>query len=236
MSQRGLGHASAQLQAPVADRHTTSELGSMCVGIGLMGITALAGAAASSLIPGLGGTVPRMDTQSWVLLLNGAAGIASAGYGLAALGFGFSAFRRGQLPAVKALQILVSVAAVIHLAAFMAGLWGLPASDRSFDLTLAALLLLELTVTAAIGWQRNTALRRSAKSKVSTPRSAISVVGILFVASIFVAAVTTAGMAASTAGSLAVPHSGHGTPAVGVVDDSLVPSKIQELKNQGHQH
>lgn len=202
----------------------------------MVGVAALASAAASSLIPGLGGAASRLNTAPWILLLSGVTGVVSASYALAALGYGAAAFRTGRLPAVRVLQFGVSLAAALHLGALLLGVWGIPGAKREFDLTLASLLVLELAVVAAVGWRGHAASRRSFVRKGAKPRSALTVVGTLFAASVLVAAVTTPGLAASTAGSLAVPHSGHSTPEKSVTNNNQLPLEIQHLKNQGHQH
>ena len=230
------GRRTARLQKATVFGQPSSELGPMCVSIAMVGVAALASAAASSLIPGLGGKATGLDTPSWILLGNGAAGIVSAAYGLAALGYGFASFRQGRLPAAKTLQLTVSVAAAVHLVALLVGLWRLPEAGRTFDLTLASLVVLELSIVAIIGWQRNTALRCSTDRKRAKQHSAMKVVGTMFAASVLVAAVASAGMAASTAGGLAVPHSEHGAHESSVTDTDQVPANIQNLKNQGHQH
>lgn len=230
------GRGRARLEAAAASRQGTSDLAPLCVSIAMLGIAALASAAASSLIPGLGGTASSMNASTGILVGSGAAGLASAAYGLAALGYGFVSFRQGRLPAARTLQLTVSIAAVLHLLALLVGLWRLPEVGRSFDVTLASLLVLELSVIAVVGWQRNTALRRSPDLARAKQRSALAVVGTMFAAAILVAAVTTAGMAASTAGSLAVPHSGHGGTEGSVTDTGQLPANIQNLKDQGHHH
>ncbi|MHA7269971.1 hypothetical protein [Arthrobacter sp. HLT1-20] len=204
---------------------------SLYASLAFLGIAALAIAAASSLLPGLGGEPADADrvllaTAPWQWV----AGVASAVYGLAALAYGFISFRSGRIKRAGTLRLVVSAAALVHLTGLLFGLWRIPEASRTFDMTLASLLALELSVIAVLGWRRNAALRQESKTRKEP--TAAAVVGTLFAASILVAALTTVGMAASTAGELAVPHSGHSE-----TDKSpSVPSNIQQLKNQDHQH
>lgn len=202
------------------------------VSLALLGIASLAIAAASSLLPWTNSGTPTVaGPTGWAL------GLASAAYGLTALAYGLQSLRSGNLSHVGALGVVVAVAAAIHLAAFVAGLWWMPETGRTFDVTLAALLVLELSVSAVLGWQNNLVLRRRlprrAPKRSGREVSAAGLVGTLFAASILVASLTTVGMAASTAGELAVPHSGHGGSHQG---EPTVPTNLQQLKDQGHHH
>lgn len=217
---------------PVATPTGATELGALYASLALLGIASLAIAAASSLLPWLNAGEASAAGAGLPALWPWAAGLASAAYGLAALLYGLASLRSGRLPRVEAVQIVLAVAGAMHLTALLAGLWRMPETGRTFDATLAALLVLELSVLATLGWRRNAAMRRRPGRAAQHKMPAAAVVGTLFVASIFVAALTTAGMAASTAGELAVPHSGHG----GSHEAPAVPENVQQLKQQGHHH
>lgn len=217
----------------VSTTRTGTELTSLYVSLAFLGIAALAIAAASSLLPEMGGepasaTGVVLATAPWQWV----AGVASAVYGLAALAYGFFSFRSGTIKRASTLRLVVSAAALFHLTALLLGLWRLPEASRTFDTTLASLLALELSVIAVLGWRRHAALRQESARKARKEPSAVAVVGTLFAASILVAGLTTVGMAASTAGELAVPHSGHGDTG----NSPSVPGNIEQLKNQGHHH
>lgn len=162
------------------------------------------------------------------------AGITSGAYCLAALVYGLVSFQQGTVPHVGALARVVAVAATVHLAGLLQGLWQIPDTARTFDVTLASLLVLEFSVLAVLGWRHNVTLRRDPSGLRPVKRSATVVVGALFVSSVLVAAITTVGMAASTAGELAVPHSGHSDS--GTEKGPAIPKNLQQLKNQGHHH
>lgn len=226
--------------------------------VALLGIAALSSAAASSLLPGFGEAVdggPSASGLGGPLL--GVAGVLSAMYGLAALAYGLLALRHGKLIRPEVLNPALGIAAGIHLIGLLLGLWRMPVAERTFDITIAAMLVLELAATAVLGWARNAPLRRppsqinsvsgaspavcGASPSKAKPRSAAAVVGTLFAISLFVAALTTVGMAASTAGELAVPHSGHsdsGPGGSGHIDhnSNVIPENLQRLKDQGHHH
>lgn len=212
---------------------TSTELSSLYTSLALLGIAALASAAASSLLPGLGGEAASTEAGRGLLAIapwQWVVGIASAVYGLGALTYGFVSFRSGTMMRADTLRIVVSIAALYHLTGLLLGLWRMPEASRTFDITLASLLALELSVIAVLGWRRNATLRQEPRTRKEP--TAAAVVGTLFAASVLVAALTTVGMAASTAGELAVPHSGHSdTP-----NSPSIPSNIEQLKNQDHHH
>lgn len=214
----------------------STQLSSLYISLALLGIAALASAATSSLLPGLGGDTTALATDAentiWISAASWTAGVVSGVYCLASLGYAFVSFRKGVLPNTAALRLVVGVAAGLHLAGFLEGLWRAPSSTRTFDVTLASLLILELSVLAVLGWRKNSEVRVGGSIKGHKDPSAVAVVGTLFAAAILVATITTAGMAASTAGELAVPHSGH----TGTENGPAVPSNIEQLKNQGHHH
>lgn len=209
-----------------------TELGALYSSLALLGIASLAIAAASSLLPWLNAGAESGTADGQLVVWPWAAGLTSAVYGLATLLYGLASLRSGTLPRVGAVQIVLAVAGAVHLAALLSGLWRMPETGRTFDVTLAALLVLELSVLATLGWRRNAAMRRRPGRRAPRKLPAAAVVGALFAASVFVAALTTAGMAASTAGELAVPHSGHG----GSHEAPAVPENVQQLKQQGHHH
>jgi hypothetical protein len=217
---------------PGSTIRSEAPLSSLYVSLAMVGVAALASAAASSLIPGLAGhpagVVPpgMLAVGAWV------AGIATSAFAGACLVYGIWSFRAGHLLRALLLRRILAVAAAVHLVALLASAWRMPTESRTFDVNLAALLVLELSVIAVIGWQGNISLRRTSASGPRREPSAAVLVGTLFAASMLIAAVCSAGMAASTAGQLAVPHSGHG----GHSHSPSVPGNILQLQNEGHHH
>lgn len=221
--------------------HSTNEPSWLFTCVALLGIAALSSAAASSLLPGFSEVFDGGPSASGLGgPLMGIAGVFSAAFGLAALAYALLALRRGKLIRTQVLIPTLGIAAGIHLIALLVGLWRMPVAERTFDMTIAAMLILELSATAVLGWARNAPLRRPTRQR----DAAAAVVGTLFVISVFVAALTTVGMAASTAGELAVPHSGHSDSGPGGSghdshsdqDSNVVPANLQRLKDQGHHH
>lgn|GEM_PF-3206458 len=216
----------ASIGRPRASARSGGELASLCVGVAAVGIAALGSAAASSLVAGLNGAAGPAVWWEWV------AALGSAAWAGAALFYAFATFRTGHLLMAGVAVRAVAVAALVHLAGILIGLWRVPEDARYLDLTLAALLVLELSVIAVMGWQHNKALRTSFRASAGWKPSALAVIGTMFFVSIVVASVTTLGLAASTAGQLAVPHSGHGSHSPG----GHLPANLEQLKHSGHHH
>ncbi|RAN73273.1 hypothetical protein B5P43_31250 [Bacillus sp. SRB_336] len=202
-----------------------SELVSLYVGIAAVGVAALGCAASSSLLSGATGTGGAAEWWQW------AAALASSAWAGAALVYALAGWRTGRLPMTGVAVRTVVAAASIHLAVILIGAWRLPEESRFLDLTVASLLALELSVLAVVGWQHNRALRTASGPGAGWKPSALAVVATMFAASIVVASVTTVGLAASTAGQLAVPHSGHGVTSPG-----SLPGNLEQLRHSGHHH
>ena len=142
-----------------------------------------------------------------------AAGVAAGLWAAVHTGWGISALRgepvHGRVAALMARTVgaaLPAVAVVVITALVWNALLA-PAADRSFNLTLACGLALVLLQLACRGALR----RRDARSTTTTAPSPVRLLGGLFLSAVLVAAITTPGLAASTAGDNAVPHGGHGT-------------------------
>lgn len=202
---------------------TAGEQPAYFLGLACFGLSSLAGAAASSLISDfLHSSGPERIGQFLAIV----ATVGLAGSALLAAFWGL----RGQLKQhTRRVAQIASIAAAVHLVTLLYGLWRLPEASRTFDLTVAAMLVIELAIAASIGHQR-TRLRLHPEKATGAP-SAAAVLLRMFVISVVVAAVAAAGMAASTAGHLAVPHSQHGQHQEGGV-----PGNIEQLKNSEHHH
>ncbi|MGG5171789.1 hypothetical protein ACQR35_06370 [Pseudarthrobacter sp. J1738] len=200
------------------------ELTGMYVGLAAVGVASLGFAAASSLAAG---AVRADGPAAW---WGWTAAILASVWAVAAGIYSVAVFRSGRLPQiVPALRLLV-VAAVVHLATLVVGVWGVAEGSRHLDITVGSLLVLELSLLAVIGWRRNRTFRVSRESNNGRNRPAFVVLGVMFVASIVVASVTTVGLAASTAGEFAVPHGEHGTAG------EHGTSNLERLNNSGHHH
>ncbi|UYQ77231.1 hypothetical protein OF385_14595 [Glutamicibacter sp. JL.03c] len=192
-------------------------------GIAGLGIAALAAASSSSLASGL--SFGASAAPWWVWL----GAIASAAWALLALVYAVASLRKGTAPATKLAVRCLAVVSIAHLASIALGLAGIPGREQFLDLTVGSLLLLELSVLAAIMWQR----KRQLKSTRGPARSSsLAVVGSIFAASVVVSAIASTGLAASSAGHLAVPHSEHGAHHTQDID----PGIIDKMKQEEHHH
>ena len=197
--------------------------GGLYAGIAGLGVAALDAASSASLASTFGiGSAPA---PWWAWL----GAIASAVWAGMALVYAVASLLKAAAPAVNlAVPCLVLVSSV-HLASILAGLWGFPEGAKNLDLTIGSLLLLELSVLSVFMWQRK---RRKNLPHRAVRSSSLVVLGGMFASSVAVAAVASLGLAASSAGELAVPHSEHGTHHSGDID----PGIIQKMKQAEHHH
>ena len=197
--------------------------GGLYAGIAGLGVAALAAASSASLASTFGiGSAPA---PWWAWL----GAIASAVWAGMALVYAVASQLQAAAPAVNlAVPCLVLVSSV-HLASILAGLWGFPEGAKNLDLTIGSLLLLELSVLSVFMWQRK---RRKNLPHRAVRSSSLVVLGGMFASSVAVAAVASLGLAASSAGELAVPHSEHGIHHSGDID----PGIIQKMKQAEHHH
>jgi hypothetical protein len=139
--------------------------------------------------------------------------IAAALWGTALLGWTVAALRRGSFPWPRLSSALLLTAAALHLLSLLGGggtdLAGLHISHL-------AALLLTLTIVAAQAWLQRQAWRQlqvSVRGASGGGASGGTGAGRLllgaFAGAVAIAAITTPGLAASTAGQFAVPHGSH---------------------------
>jgi len=143
--------------------------------------------------------------------------IAAALWGTALLGWTVAALRRGGFPWPRLSSALLLTAAALHLLSLLSG----GGTDLAgLNISHLAALLLTLAVVAAQAWlQRQAWLKRQAWLQQDSVRGAAggasggSGAGRLllgaFAGAVAIAAITTPGLAASTAGQFAVPHGSH---------------------------
>ncbi|GAA1344752.1 hypothetical protein GCM10009611_20280 [Arthrobacter roseus] len=106
-------------------------------------------------------------------------------------------------------KILVPVAVTVTLGATLKSAMFAPLGERSLDITALCAVALGLIILACRGYLQ----RRPTTSSADVGRSDAPAGRLLLglaAASVLVAAVATPGLAASTAGEFAVPHSEHG--------------------------
>ncbi|WP_427016931.1 hypothetical protein ACQCSX_19895 [Pseudarthrobacter sp. P1] len=200
----GRGTGSAGVKVPVLPV-------TVCLYTGLAGLgtAALASALASSLLVRAGSLAGTAAVPVW------AGGVASIVWAMAVLAFSVASLRTGRPVWPRTATSAFTVAAAVHLATVLAGLWLGPAAERTFDLNAACAVVLELSIVAGIGWLGRHGTERAGTEPaggspdVPAAPPAGRLLAALFAASVLVAAVTTPGLAASTAGHSAVPHGGH---------------------------
>lgn len=197
--------------------------GGLYAGIAGLGVAALAAASSASLASTFGiGSAPA---PWWAWL----GAIASAVWAGMALVYAAASLLKAEAPAVNLAVPCLALVSSVHLASILAGLWGFPEGAKNLDLTIGSLLLLELSVLAVFMWQRK---RRKNLPHRAVRSSSLVVLGGMFASSVAVAAVASLGLAASSAGELAVPHSEHGIHHSGDID----PGIIQKMKQAEHHH
>ena len=139
--------------------------------------------------------------------------IAAALWGTALLGWTVAALRSGSFPWPRLSSALLLTAASLHLLSLLSG----GGTDLAgLNISHLAALLLTLTVVAAQGWlQRQARLQRQASVRGASGGGASGGAGAgrlllgAFAGAVAIAAITTPGLAASTAGQFAVPHGSH---------------------------
>lgn len=210
-------------QGPQARSAAASPKGTY-VGIASLGISALAAATSSSLASSA--SLATGEPSGWWWL---GAVTAAAWAGLSLL-YSLVCFRKGAPTATTPATICLGTAVLAHTAGLAAGLFSPIDGMRFFDVTVASLLLLELTVLAALLLGRYRLGR--ARPNASHTTNALRVVGSMFAVSIFVSAVASLGLSTSTAGHLAVPHSAHGTHHSG----DTAPDILGNIRQSEHHH
>ena len=197
--------------------------GGLYAGIAGLGVAALAAASSASLASTFGvGSAPG---PWWAWL---GAGASAAWVGLA-LVYAVASLLKAAAPAVYLAVPCLALVSSVHLASIVAGLSGFPEGAKNMDLTIGSMLLLELSVLAVFVWQRK---RRKNVPHRAVRSSSLVVLGGMFASSVAVAAVAGLGLAASSAGELAVPHSEHGAHH----GEDFDPGIMEKMKQAEHHH
>ena len=197
--------------------------GGLYAGIAGLGVAALAAASSASLASSFGVGSAAVPWWAWL------GAITSAAWAGLALVYAVTSLLKASAPAVKLAIPCLALVSSVHLASIVAGLWGFPEGAKNLDLTIGSLLLLELSVLAVFMWQRK---RRKNFPHRTVRSSSLVVLGGMFASSVAVAAVASLGMAASTAGELAIPHSEHGAHH----GEDFDPGIMEKMKQAEHHH
>lgn len=167
-------------------------------------VAGFAGFGAGSVSLAISSSLFTAATPGRPLLL--VAAIAAALWGTALLGWTVAALRRGGFPWPRLSSALLLTAAALHLLSMIVG-GGTDLADLSIS-HLAALLL-TLAIVAAQAWLQRQANLRDAAGAGSGGTGAGRLLLGAFAGAVAIAAITTPGLAASTAGQFAVPHGSH---------------------------
>ncbi len=201
--------------------------------------TGFAGIGAAAVIFGLssnlvaaavreaGSTAARSGSTTAAAALGLAAAVLVGVWALCLLLWSIGSLRRGVPIWPLLTNRLLPAAVVLQLGALIYGLWQLPSANRTFDLSSACAVVLELAILGSVGWLRRsggpdqpTAAASSEPVPLKAPPAG-RLLATMFAAALLVAAVATPGLAATTAGLHAVPHGEHGahSPSLPAVHD-----------------
>ncbi|WP_307026620.1 hypothetical protein [Arthrobacter globiformis] len=183
---------------PAAQETFRSNAVRLFAGFAGLGAAAVNLAVASSLFAAAGPALPVR-----------AAGAAAAMlWGTSLLAWTVAGLSRNRFPLPRTSALLLPTAAAAHIAAIVlgagSGMAGLGVSHL-------AALLLTLMILAAISWlsRRSPDLPGCSGQNIAARLGAGPLIAAAFAGALLVAAITTPGLAASTAGQFAVPHGEH---------------------------
>jgi hypothetical protein len=183
---------------PATQETFRSDAVRLVAGFAGLGAAAVNLAVASSLFAVAGSALPV-----------GAAGAAAALlWGAALLGWTVAGLSRNRFPLPRASALLLPAAAAVHVAAIVLGAGS---GMAGLGISHLAALLLTLMILAATSWLGRTSpdLPGGSGRNASGRMGAGALLAAAFTGALLVAAITTPGLAASTAGQFAVPHGEH---------------------------
>ncbi len=135
--------------------------------------------------------------------------IASLGWALALTLWGTAVLRSSQRSWPSFTRIMVPVAVTVTLAAVLRNVMFEPLGERSLDVTALCAVALGLVILSCRGYLQRRPATSSADVAKRPPPAGRLLLGLAG-ASVLVASIAAPGLAASTAGDFAVPHSEHG--------------------------
>ncbi|MFE4543093.1 hypothetical protein [Arthrobacter sp. NPDC056727] len=184
--------------APSGQQTFRADAVRLFAGFAGLGAAAVNLAVASSLIAATGPALPGRAAGAAAALLWGAGLLA---WTVAGLG-------RGRFPLSRTSALLLPAAAAAHLAALVLGMGS---GMAGLGISHLAALLLTLMILAATSWLGRSSPKlhtESCQNAAGRP-DAGRLLAAAFAGALLVAAITTPGLAASTAGRFAVPHGEH---------------------------
>ncbi|MDQ0864145.1 hypothetical protein [Arthrobacter globiformis] len=193
------GQANAATQETPASQETfRSDAVRLFAGFAGLGAAAVNLAVASSLFAAVGPALPARAAGAAAALL----------WGVALLGWTVAGLSRNRFPLPRASALLLPAAATAHVAAIVLGAGS---GMAGLGISHLAALLLTLMILSATLWlgRRSPGLPRGSGQNASGRLGAGTLLAAAFTGAVLVAAITTPGLAASTAGQFAVPHGEH---------------------------
>ena len=193
------GQANAATQETPASQETfRSDAVRLFAGFAGLGAAAVNLAVASSLFAAAGPALPARAAGAAAALL----------WGAALLGWTVAGLSRNRFPLTRASALLLPAAAAVHAAAIVLGAGS---GMAGLGISHLAALLLTLMILAATLWlgRRSPGLPGGSGHNASGRLGAGTLLAAAFTGALLVAAITTPGLAASTAGQFAVPHGEH---------------------------
>lgn len=186
------------ITAPAAQQAFRSDAVRLFAGFAGLGAAAVNLAVASSLFAAAGPALPGRVAGAAAALL----------WGVALLVWTVAGLRGGRFPVPRTSALVLPAAAAAHLAALVLGAGG---GMAGLGISHVAALLLTLMILAATSWLGRGPQRFPTGSgqTAAAPLGAGQLLAAAFTGALLVAAITTPGLAASTAGQFAVPHSEH---------------------------
>jgi hypothetical protein len=196
------GRATAATQrtreTPASQATFRSDAVRLFAGFAGLGAAAVNLAVASSLFAASGTNFPGRAAVAAAALL----------WGAALLGWTVAGLSRNRFPVPRASALLLPAAAASHLAAIVLGAGS---GMAGLGISHLAALLLTLMILATTSWlgRRSRGVPGGPGQSASGRLGTGKLLAAAFAGALLVAAITTPGLAASTAGQFAVPHGEH---------------------------
>jgi hypothetical protein len=187
----------ATAAVPATQETYRSDAVRLFAGFAGLGAAAVNLAVASSLFGASGTNFPGRTSVAAAALL----------WGAALLGWTVAGLSRNRFPLPRASALLLPAAATGHVAAIVLGAGS---GMAGLGISHLAALLLTLMILAATSWlSRRSPNLPEPGQNTSGRMGAGTLLAAAFTGAVLVAAITTPGLAASTAGQFAVPHGEH---------------------------
>jgi hypothetical protein len=188
----------ATARTPATQDMSRSDAVRLVAGFAGLGAAAVNLAVSSSLFAAAGPGLPVRAAGAAAALL----------WGAALLGWTVDGLRRSRFPRPRTSAILLPAAAAVHVVAIILGAGS---GMAGLGISHLAALLLTLMILATTSWlgRRSRGVPGGPGQSASGRLGTGKLLAAAFAGALLVAAITTPGLAASTAGHFAVPHGEH---------------------------